>query len=809
MLIGTSKKNKFILILLCLAFYMMIFKLPTSVQADSTTYYVDAVNGDDNNSGTSTSSAWKTLDKVNGNTFDAGTSILFKCGQQWTGHLIATSSGESGFPVTYGSYGTGNKPVICGTGLPADKYVIYIRDQQYVEITGLNIITNMTKPDTYYRTGIMIANSTTGTINHVYVMNCEISNIYTCKNPDAGARAFGGITITSWASKDSIFNDILINGNYIHDLNYAGIYECTVNDTNYAWDTQTRLRSTNVKFSNNTVQNCQGDAIVIGNTTNAICENNLVINSPCSNDGNFAGIWAAYHNNCIYQNNEVYGITGGKYDCVAFDDDINSYNNVFQYNYSHNNLNGASMSMGNDSAGVYRYNISKDETPGKGGSNAAIPNMYNNVFYVSPGLSIDLGTSGISSYSKNNIFVNSGKIRWDMRFFWSISNNCFYGNIIEGGRNGIMRDPMFTNPGRAANGISSCSGFQLRSGSPCIGAGLSISDNGGKDFFGNMLYEGDPDIGVNETAKGISSITGSYEAESPGNTRTGKAVVKSVSNTSGGKVVANVGNGSQNAFTFNNIMADKDDSYTLTLYYVNSKAGAISMSVNGGSASTVILPSMGSWAADGSVNISVKLKSGSNTIKFSNNSAYTVSLDRIVVSDKLTATPKPKVSPVPAAAPPSKPAAGTNMMVNPGFEQDGKATPTPAGWAVWSSNGGENASFTESDDNAYEGKYYLKQSKDSVYNATTYQTLNYLEKGTYKLTAYVKSSGGQKQCYVYIKNYGGDQLQKNIPVTSEWTQISIDNVRVTTGICEIGFWSDANASNWMCFDKVEFVKKQG
>jgi hypothetical protein len=40
------------------------------------TYYVDAVNGRDSNSGTSVSSPWKTIAKVNSFTFKAGDNIL-------------------------------------------------------------------------------------------------------------------------------------------------------------------------------------------------------------------------------------------------------------------------------------------------------------------------------------------------------------------------------------------------------------------------------------------------------------------------------------------------------------------------------------------------------------------------------------------------------------------------------------------------------------------------------------------------------------------------------------------------------------
>jgi len=81
----------------------------------ATDYYVDATSGSDSNSGRSTSSAWRTIDKVNNYAFAPGDRILFKRGNVWREQLKATSSGYSGNPITYGAYGSGNRPVILGS----------------------------------------------------------------------------------------------------------------------------------------------------------------------------------------------------------------------------------------------------------------------------------------------------------------------------------------------------------------------------------------------------------------------------------------------------------------------------------------------------------------------------------------------------------------------------------------------------------------------------------------------------------------------------------------------------------------------
>ncbi|MFH1503219.1 MAG: choice-of-anchor Q domain-containing protein, partial [Candidatus Diapherotrites archaeon] len=80
-----------------------------------TIYYV-ATNGNNNNAGTSESTPWKTLSKVNSQTFSAGDAILFKRGDIWYETLSVSSSGSSSAPITYGAYGSGEKPIITARG---------------------------------------------------------------------------------------------------------------------------------------------------------------------------------------------------------------------------------------------------------------------------------------------------------------------------------------------------------------------------------------------------------------------------------------------------------------------------------------------------------------------------------------------------------------------------------------------------------------------------------------------------------------------------------------------------------------------
>lgn len=82
--------------------------------ASATTYYVSSSSGSDANSGTSSAAAWQTIGHVNGQTFLAGDSVLFKRGDVWNESLTPPSSGSSGNPITFDVYGAGAAPNLTG-----------------------------------------------------------------------------------------------------------------------------------------------------------------------------------------------------------------------------------------------------------------------------------------------------------------------------------------------------------------------------------------------------------------------------------------------------------------------------------------------------------------------------------------------------------------------------------------------------------------------------------------------------------------------------------------------------------------------
>jgi len=85
----------------------------------SIVYYVDDRSGDDRNDGLSTTSAWRTLERVNSAALKPGDEVRFRRGGVWRGQL-RPASGVAGAPIVYGAWGEGPKPRLLGS-VPASK----------------------------------------------------------------------------------------------------------------------------------------------------------------------------------------------------------------------------------------------------------------------------------------------------------------------------------------------------------------------------------------------------------------------------------------------------------------------------------------------------------------------------------------------------------------------------------------------------------------------------------------------------------------------------------------------------------------
>jgi hypothetical protein len=507
----------------CVGAQLIVARTPP-LQGTTRTYYVDSVEGSDENAGTSPTAAWKSLEKVNATTFLPRDQIRLKSGSVWKGQLWPKGSGVEGKPITMDMYGGGVKPVIQGAGLAED--AVLLRNQEYWEIQNLEITNTGTAAAT--RRAVHIAVENYGEAHHIYIRSLTIHDV----NGSDSVKHNGGINYTcDGEQKPSRFVDLRIENNEIYHVDRSGIFGWSDR-----WERTKWYPSMQVAIRGNTLHDIGGDGIVVVATDGAIVEHNTVGRANQRSEGYNVAIWPWSADNTVIQYNEAYG-TKGQRDGEGFDSDWNSKNTVIQYNYSHDNDGGfllicddgsqkPEVSAGNTGT-IVRYNISvNDRTRGINiGGPVKNSLIYNNTIYVSKDHKVDIlqhtdwhGWAN-GTYFYNNIFYVVG----EGQFFYGVSrddngayrtepgygqskdnvfdSNIYFGNIAPpGDPHSLTIDPQLAAPGTEGFGLSALSGYQLQPGSPALGTGKFIEKNGGKDFWGNPVPScGKPDRGASQS----------------------------------------------------------------------------------------------------------------------------------------------------------------------------------------------------------------------------------------------------------------------------------------------------------------------
>ncbi|WP_244163364.1 discoidin domain-containing protein [Paenibacillus pectinilyticus] len=519
-----------------LTFVILFLVHPNNVEAANTTYYVDASGGSDTNAGTSSATAWKTLAKVNGVTFQQGDRLLFKAGGVWNGQLYPKGSGVSGSPIQIDQYGTGSMPIINGGG--NTQGAVYLYNQQYWEIRNLEVTNTGASRNQYV--GIKALNDTGGAMNHIYVGNTVVHDVNGVTSGFYGTN--GGITILAKMDNDSTWNDVVIENNSIYTVDRIGIM------VGPAWQTAagpndwiTHAKSANITIQNNTIRDSGGDGILNFQTSNALIQNNVVSDSGGrASDGSTnttgysnqysAGIWSAIADNTTIQYNEVYG-EKTTLDGEGFDIDLGTNHTTVQFNYSHHNLGGfmlycESSSNADINDAKVRYNISHDDKRGifvfcAPGLSPGTDKMdiNNNTFYIPQGTSTPMftysgGTLSGTMYVYNNIFYVLGTTSYSGFSGTTFDYNTFYGThpaSEPADAHKLTSDPLLAAPGSAAIGRSSVDGYKLRSGSPALSSGTytNASAMGTADYWGNAVTSGAVNRGAYNGA-GIAGVLTNY-----------------------------------------------------------------------------------------------------------------------------------------------------------------------------------------------------------------------------------------------------------------------------------------------------------
>lgn len=471
---------------------------------NGSSYYVDSVNGDDSNTGTSPNAAWKSLEKVNNTEFQPGDTIYFKADGEWNGMLHPQGSGNSTAQITIDMYGEGSKPLIAGTGGEA---AVKLDGQEYWTISNLEV-TNVAE-ERGVRQGIFVYGKESGITHNIEIINCEVHDVTgeNRRSMDTYESMYWNsgiyVSMPGRATSTSHFDNVLIENNYVHDVLTSGIR------INQREDFIVDQYHTNVVIQGNTISRTGSDGMIVANCVSPLIQHNLCYDAGALGNSNdtkiIAGLWTCGTDDAVFQYNEVARTVLFESDGTAFDTDWGTGGiTTFQYNYTHGNQGGFWL----DCAGinkdpehiktVLRYNVSVDDERYIIRAGDMPTEIYNNTFYKSEGaLDSCFGNAGTNHKFWNNIFYFQTNPNWASSQY---ENNLYYPcDPCETDLSAVAGDPEFINPGPAQDGMSFADNFKISNTSACIGKGMYIPDNGGKDFWGNALTKGSYDIGAHQT----------------------------------------------------------------------------------------------------------------------------------------------------------------------------------------------------------------------------------------------------------------------------------------------------------------------
>lgn len=313
-------------------------------------YYVDAVGGNDGNTGT-IGSPYQTISKVNSLILTPGDTVKFKGGTTFTDTtLIIGEAGTAIAPIVFTSY-NGSRATFTRS---LDKGIYLNNGIGGIEIRSLNINGN-------YNASAQTGSDTS--LNHLGISGFD----YYSGVSNPAAITIDSVTITGFkqagidlgADSTHGYSNITIKNNIISDCGIAGIklwgvrYKTILVQNNKIYNVRGRDGvgpTVNYGFS--------GSGISLSFIRNATITRNLIYNCGANADLGTVGIVSGTAKNLIVSYNEIYGIKApGGIDGDGVDFDNGSDSNRVEYNYIHNNDGNGVLISGTTASGASDYNI--------------------------------------------------------------------------------------------------------------------------------------------------------------------------------------------------------------------------------------------------------------------------------------------------------------------------------------------------------------------------------------------------------------------------------------------------------------------
>ena len=142
---------------------------------------------------------------------------------------------------------------------------------------------------------------------------------------------------------------------------------------------------------------------------------------------------------------------------------------------------------------------------------------------------------------------------------------------------------------------------------------------------------------------------------------------------------------------------------------------------------------------------------------------------------------------------------GNNYCLNPSFEADRVNQTWLTGWKL--------ASTSSENINNSKKKRTGRWSLYLTGKQTAYQTVN-VPNGTYKLSGYVQSSGGQNSAKLFAKDMGSGEAAANITANSNWVKVQTNSFEVTSGKVTLGLEVNGSSDQWIAIDDIELIQEK-
>ena len=287
-----------------------------------TVYYVNSATGSDHNSGTTENSAFATLSAVESLRLNPGDSVLLAAGSVFNEQFDLKYSGSVAAPITIGSYGLGDAPVIHSSndGIHGSKASNIVIENIKIADTGANAIY-------------------AGNVSNWVVRNVEVTNTGLAGKPGSVSfQSSQNITI-----ENSTLTGVHSDGIWMEKVKGVTLINNTVtNSQGSAADAIQLNDSSNILVKDNHLEQTQTNSakgvLVLVRAQDALVEGNTLV-------GGGFGLSAQAGTNIAIHDNDISGYGGYSWSYgIGLGDQGDAKNYDISGNYVHDGVYGVLVS---------------------------------------------------------------------------------------------------------------------------------------------------------------------------------------------------------------------------------------------------------------------------------------------------------------------------------------------------------------------------------------------------------------------------------------------------------------------------------